>query len=1133
MAVSRQTDLFAGSLWSTIYQAFPRINFNATDPVSINQALQNYIQINYPENFNDWIISSEFVAIIDLLSWLAGTLAFKTDIASRENFLDTAEAKENVLRLARFLSYNPSRCQPSTGILKITEIYTDDDVYDSFGTDLINTTVVWNDPNNSNWFDQFTSVMNAAFVNTNPFGIPISDGTVAAIDTQLYRLNGLSSNSSLNFSSNVSGTPMDFEVCNGDFTSDTSSATGQLFERNPDQNNAFQFYYLNDNKGNSSPRTGFFFLFKQGTTQKQTFQISVPIENQLVDITTRNINQNDVWVNTINDTGTVLINWTKVQAVFNSNITYNNIPINQRNIFSVITRDNDEITIRFSDGRFGNAPSGNIQIVYRVSNALTYQIKPSEIDGIQLQFSYINTAGSQQTLYVTFSLQEIVSNAAASETTDSIRQNAPQVYSTQGRMVSGEDYNIFPLSSNLAVKINAINRIYSGQSRYIDLQDPTGTYQDLSLFAEDGIFFKEIADNYFEIPLILNKSAQDIISGYILPALTQYTVSNLIRDVLLQNTYYITTTVPTTVWSSGSIIDVHSLGITWTAANSSLFQTTGWFSTTQNLIQPGAIIQFNIGGVMTWIAVSDVQGAINSIPLAGVAGPVTLSQEVPVGSIIEAILPCAYVTPSSTVITTIQTNIDTKLSFSLWYDYSNSNLANGPVWVVRGPANDFGEPDPEFVNIGGANLIQIMNVNYITGMWRITTQGMRYVFESIAKIQWFDNGRRNLAQYTGEAQPDLIRVMKINTNLNDGRGYALQKYYDLAIDRMWSYQDGTSETRRTTVLLYDSNLDGYPDVPDAYYQVISNQYQDNYLFWSNAAKPPYDEPLSGVVVYDTDTLLQADNSQAIGTVGFQVESIATYLDDETFWVWTAGSPNAWVQDLYGRYRIERGRGQNIAALWVTNSENLVPICDDIIFQWKHYATIDQRIDPSSSNIIDIFVLTYAYDTAIRQWIVNGADLSSMPIVPTELDLSLAFSSIEQYKMFSDEIIWRPVSYKFLFGTGADPENTAQLKVVRMANASVSDGQIQSQIINAVNAYFGVSRWNFGDTFFASEMIAYIHQRLVNLVSSVVLVPLAADGAFGDGYEIDCNPDEIFISTLTVSGVIIITSNTATNLRIRG
>jgi hypothetical protein len=1118
-ATERQTDLFAGELWTVLYQAFPSINFNASDPVSINQALQNYLQINYPENFNDWIISSEFVAIIDLLSWLAGTLAFKTDIAARENFLDTAEAKESVLRLARFLSYNPSRCQTASGILKITAVSTNNDVYDSFGNDLINTTINWNDPNNANWFEQFTYVMNDAFVTTNPFGVPLSQGTVSSIATQLYRVNGLTSNDTLGFSSTVSGVAMDFEVCDGDFLSG-----GTLFERDPNPNvNAFQLYYLNDNNGYSSSRTGFFLLFKQGSTQSQTFNISIPIENQLLSIAVQNINQTDVWVDTVDDSGNVLIDWTMVPAIFNSNVTYNSIPINQRNIFSVITGTNDQITVRFSDGRFGNAPSGNVKVAYRVSNGLSYQIKAQEINNVQLPVQYINSVtGATQTLTITFGLFEAVSNSAASETIESIRQRAPRVYGTQGRMVSGEDYNAFPLSTNLAVKINAVNRVYSGQSRYIDLHDPTGTYQDLSIFAEDGILFREARDSYFEIPSSLNQTNSQIISGYIQPVITQYTISNVIRDVLLQNTNYVTSTFPTLQWSGG-MIDVSPQGLIWTTSNANLFQTTGWFSQTQNLIQPGSIVQFNIAGVPTWVAVIDIQPPINTVPLTDAAGPVTLGQEVPSGSLVLAILPSATVQPSA-VLTTVLTQMNLKLSYSLWYDYSNGNSTNGPVWVMNAPASDFGTPEPALVG----TQLQIMNVNYIGGIWRITAQGLNYVFESVSDVEWFFNGNTALAAATGEADLDLIRVMRINRNLNDVRGYAFSKDYYFTQDRMWSYPDGTEEARRCVVLLNDSTGDGYPDAPDTLYAVMSSIEQNNYLFWSNAANPPYDLPLYTVVIYDTNTLLQADSTQVIGTVGFQVTSTETFLSDETFWVYNG---TIWQQDLNAVYRMERGRGPNVGASWVTRDGVLVPSGDELVFQWKHYAESDHRIDPCTTNIIDIFVLTYSYDSAIRQWITAGAVVANMPTAPSELDLSIAFSALSQYQMFSDTIIWRPVSYKLLFGNGADPELMAQFKVVRLVNATISDGQIQSGVITAINTFFAVSNWDFGETFYYTELAAYIHQQMVGMISSVVLVPLAADSAFGNNFETSCDPDEIFISTATVSNVTIITSNTATNLRI--
>ena len=52
------------------------------------------------------------------------------------------------------------------------------------------------------------------------------------------------------------------------------------------------------------------------------------------------------------------------------------------------------------------------------------------------------------------------------------------------------------------------------------------------------------------------------------------------------------------------------------------------------------------------------------------------------------------------------------------------------------------------------------------------------------------------------------------------------------------------------------------------------------------------------------------------------------------------------------------------------------------------------------------------------------------------------------------------------------------------------------------------------------------------IGSIVLVPLSSDGAFGDGFEVVCNVDEIFISTAQVSDIVMIPSNTAANLRIR-
>jgi hypothetical protein len=73
---------------------------------------------NYPDDFNDFVESSEYVALIDLIAYIAQALSFRVDLNARENFLETAERRNSVLRLARLINYNAKRNKPATGLLK-------------------------------------------------------------------------------------------------------------------------------------------------------------------------------------------------------------------------------------------------------------------------------------------------------------------------------------------------------------------------------------------------------------------------------------------------------------------------------------------------------------------------------------------------------------------------------------------------------------------------------------------------------------------------------------------------------------------------------------------------------------------------------------------------------------------------------------------------------------------------------------------------------------------------------------------------------------------------------------------------------------------------------------------------------
>ena len=1114
----RQSELFSGEEWRVLYRAFTTINFNASDPPSIAQSMREYIQANYPEDFNDWIESQEFVFILELLAWLGGTLAFKMDINARENFMEVAEARESILRLARFLSYNPRRNQSAQGLLKLVAVETDDDIEDSMGINLNRTVVQWDNPDDPVWLERFTSILNNAFVQNNQFGQPLKSGTVSGVRSHLYRFNNLTSKMSPAFTASANGEKMTFEVCNGDFEDG-----GTFFERTPNPDSAFHIYHRTDGSGNASPSTGFFMLFKQGELLRQTFAILTPSENQIIDLDTPSVNQNDVWVQTVSDNGSLITEWKKVPALFSENITFNSLPTTDRNVFSVVTRDDDRISVRFSDGRFGTAPVGNIKVWTRTGNGKRYQIRPQDIDRQKVAVPYTNRRGVLKTLTLTFSLQQSVTNSVPRETDEQIRRRAPQVYASQNRMVSGEDYNSFPLQSNIATKLKAVNRVYSGHSRFIDLADPTGTFQDTDVFADDGIFYFEDDDQYLETSVGTTRSPAEIITRNVNPVVNKQSVANYAWSILY-----------TKIQSPG-------IGDTWTWRQSTIaqFSSTGWIDFDEEMIhfRDGSILEVLTNGVKKWVSIHSVVGAFNDEPVSGQKGPVTLSEPLEDQSTILRVIPRFNPTVPSGIESTFNSKTMEEIifdggAFTLWFDWAAESENQ---WSIR-------EGLTSTTPAESGTAIRILAADYFTGMWRVSARGLRYIFESVQRVRWFYDGQKAVDSLTGTVKADLVRVLAINEDLNDRtsgvlNGHGLGKFFDLSIHDVIRYPDGYAEPRRVNVKFFDEDDDGQPDNPDTCARLIADITQagkpESYLFWSKSGED-FVPAIKTITVYEEDEeRISKLSSHSAGDVAFQL--VGPAADNKSFWIVTLDGSNAkvWTRS-YSDHRFAIGRGSNVAKRWYAagNSSGIVPVGYPIAFHWKHYAPSDHRIDPSKTNIIDIFVLTSEYDYRTRQWVANGSVLDDLPLPPSELDLRIAFSEFNNYKMFSDEIIWRPVQYKFLFGEGASPELRAQFKVVKLPNSPISDGEIKSRVIRSINEYFNVEFWDFGETFYYTELAAYIHQKMAGVIGSIVIVPMREASSFGQVFEARSRSDELFLSTAQINDVVLISSNTSSNLRIR-
>ena len=83
-----------------------------------------------------------------------------------------------------------------------------------------------------------------------------------------------------------------------------------------------------------------------------------------------------------------------------------------------------------------------------------------------------------------------------------------------------------------------------------------------------------------------------------------------------------------------------------------------------------------------------------------------------------------------------------------------------------------------------------------------------------------------------------------------------------------------------------------------------------------------------------------------------------------------------------------------------------------------------------------------------------------------------------------------------------------------------------------NDFFKIENWELGESFYYTELAAYIHQSLSSHLSSIVIVPVQAESNFGNLFQVKAEPDELFLSAATVSNVEVVKGFTEQNLKIR-
>lgn len=1026
--------------WEKAYEAFNQINFTAFDYASIKTSMQQYLKLYFPESFNDFIESSEFVAIMEVFAYMGELLIYRVDVGSHENFMSVAQRKQSVLRLAKLVSYKATRNIAARGLLKITSVSTTENVYDARGNALSGTTIMWNDLQNSLWKEQFTTVLNAASSSNIGTVTPTERVQVDNVLFELYSFNNIyNTRGVLPYSIQASGSTYSMEVVPVKLDQYGPS------ERRPEKNSAMTFLYGSDGFGSDSPTTGFFLFTKQGRLSNQQAIFDGKTPNQFLDLDPANINDSDIWVNNVDPvTGLILSDgdrsvarsgeWSEVDTTSAQNVVFSYT--SGKNRFETETLENDRVRVVFGDGEFANIPSGTFDIWYRTSANESIIIPQNAVADQPFTMDYLDAQGQRQTLTFTASLISNVQNAAESEDIDHIRRVAPATYYSQNRMVSGQDYNLFPLKDPSILKLRAINRTFAGESKFAAWYEASATYENVKHMGTDlAIVLNEATA---VTTATVATSPAKVLANQIIPALASnemYTYLNsqhvkeprraLTNAEVDSITQAMTTMVPPgTIWIVyNAVTDVYAVSVdmptryviqvdrgntAWTVTAKSTAIVVESPSTNFWSVNNGAIISADTltasTDKITILKANETKyGRLLSAPLELTATKLVLDE-----TGLQSVNKLEVVATSSLQQGALVLN---ELIDPIYRMNKDSSY-------VLDQAIDTTPP-----RVVGNNLLTptriVLPFNYVKGGSEVSVPGL---------------------------VPPVVNI--IGNYVNGG----------------WSEDDDTVVGQLTNVMYVYADV-VYP------IQVVHNSMVYQY-------RPSADAPFEYIDATDDVRLAQANED-------------------------TSGVAQA--NRTYRRLRGTKG----------------------INFVWMHTAPTYHLIDPSYTNIHDVFVIQRGYYTNYLNWLDGVA---SQPVAPSPLQLRNDYQELLINSMLSDTVIFHPGKLRLIIGDKSIPELRAKILVVKNENSSLTDSQIKLQTKEIIKDFFDISYWEFGETFYFTELAAVIHKEMAKDINSVVLVPSNPNHFFGDLFQVNIQEDEIVQADIDVTDIDIVSSLNATRLR---
>ncbi len=1122
---TRQTAIFGVQDWKRIYNTYREADLQSYDFETLRKGFIDYLRLYYPETFNDYTESSEFIAILDVIAFMGQSLAFRNDLNSRENFIDTAERRDSVVKLANLVGYTPRRNTNSSGYLKVLAVSTTETIVDFNRRNLSSVKIIWNDVTNQDWFEQFTIVMNAAMIDNQRFGQPGNGQEILGIQTDEYKLRSQAGYLPIvPFTSTVDGVRMPFEV-----VSATSLGKNYIYEPAPRADDEINVLYRNDKLGYGAANTGFFFHFKQGTLTNQDFVIEERIANRTVSLNVDGVNNDDVWLFELSQQASIVSEWSKVEnlyAVGASPVVDGKL----REVYAISSRVSDQITLTFGDGIFSEIPVGQYRAYVRSSNGLQYVINPNEMQNISIPIPYIGRTGRNETITFTLGLQTPVINSQVRESLEDIKTRAPSKFYSQNRMVNGEDYNNFPYTQFTSIlKSKAITRACVGINRSLDLLDPTGKYSSTNAYASDGVFYRKYTDSSFAFTFANLGDVSNMLTSQLLPAIKSRAMTHFYHDKFPRFSY----AADSYTWHQSTVQSNQSTGYIKNASGNPA--AVGEFASGNlKFVNVNALIKFSspsgyyfnsnnklVAGSPTGPNEKlEIWSTVTSLTLDGTnfgngelddgLGPVKLNNFVPLGAILDEVIPRFITDVTDSVIDSMIDQIELNRNFAIgfdnqlgtWYLINSDNLDQNADFS-RSYAND-----TAMLQQDASWLAQFIFANQA---YTVKYRVLNYYFASVIENRFiYDDSTAIFDPRTGKTVDDFVTVLKINSKPDSAT--ALPSDIKLDIIGQEVESDGFVDNFKVIVSYADADSDGIADNPDIFTDIVAPlvSADTKKVFFQeilDSANLKRHVPLaSSVIEIDYSTLDQINLAKTEFVNGQVFYAITP---DKFYKLAVVGTTYTISEST--EYIVSTGRS-------------------DLHFHYKHNSANTRRIDPAVTNIIDLYLVTSGYYDSYQNYIKDITGVVVEPIAPTVDELSMAYSTLQDYKMVSDNLILNPVKFKPLFGSKAAEGLQGKIKVIKHSNTIASLGEIKSRVVSVINSYFTIDKWDFGDTFYFSELGAYIHDQLGDIINSVVLVPADLSKSFGDLYEIRSAPNEIFVNAATVTDIEVVDALTSSVLR---